>query len=169
MTKGRSVIPTDEPVVSLHVGFTTLMNKTQEGSNFNHSRLNIGTSHSALGGPVHTVPYHLSLSVWVPSGAARAWLPCPMLAGQMTDELIQSCGELKSVFRAHGKLIARLLSAPAAPRYDGFRIVGRRKDTGLLIAAVEWVRSRETKELVPFPITWTSCKYVHPEDQLSVA
>jgi hypothetical protein len=87
----------------------------------------------------------------------------------MTDELIQSCGELKSVFRAHGKLIARLLSAPSAPRYDGFRIVGRRKDTGLLVAAVEWVRSRETKELVPFPVVWTACKYVHPEDQLSVA
>ncbi|QAX94747.1 hypothetical protein HOV12_gp45 [Streptomyces phage Lilbooboo] len=117
----------------------------------------------------HSVPFTLSMTVWVPSGAARAWLPCTLLGDNLTDELIQSCAELKSVFRAHGRLIARLLSAPAAPRYDGFRIVGRRKDTGLLVAAVEWVRSRETRELVPFPTVWTACEYVHPEDQLSVA
>lgn len=114
----------------------------------------------------HAVPFELSLSVWVPSGAARTWSVCPALAGQMTDELIQSCSELKPVFKAHGKLIARLLSAPAAPRYDGFRIIGRRKDSGLLIAAVEWTRSRETRELVLFPVVWTSCRYVHPETTL---
>jgi hypothetical protein len=117
----------------------------------------------------HSVPFTLSLSVWVPSGAARAWLPCSILGDNLTDELIQSCGELKSVFRAHGRLIARLLSAPAAPRYEGFRIIGRRKDTGILVAAVEWTRSRETGELVQFPVTWTACQYVHPEDQQLVA
>lgn len=117
----------------------------------------------------HVVPFELALSVWVPSGAARTWLPCSILGETLTDELIQSCGELKGVFRAHGKLIARLLSAPAAPRYDGFRIVGKRKDTGLLVAAVEWQRSKETRELVPFPVVWTSCKYVHPGGQQLVA
>ena len=117
----------------------------------------------------HVVPFTLALSVWVPSGAARAWLPCSVLGGTLTDELIQSCGELKSVFKAHGKLIARLLSAPAAPKYDGFRIIGRSKETGILVAAVEWQRSRETRELVPFPVVWTSCQYVHPESQQLVA
>jgi hypothetical protein len=89
-----------------------------------------------------------------------------LLTDSVTDELIQSCGELKAVFKAHGRLVARILSAPAAPRYDGFRIIGRRKDTGGLVAAVEWCRSRETRELVPYPVTWTSCRYVHPETSL---
>lgn len=113
----------------------------------------------------HSVPFELSLSVWVPSGPSRTWLPCPLLGGNMTDELIQSCDELKAVFRAHGKLVARILSAPAAPRYDGFRIIGRRKDTGALVAGVEWQRSRETRELVP-AVVWTACRYVHPETSL---
>lgn len=116
----------------------------------------------------HNAPFTLSLSVWVPSGAARAWLPCPLLSDAATDELIQSCDELKAVFRAHGKLVARILSAPAAPRYDGFRIIGRRKDTGELVAAVEWQRSRETGELVLYPVVWTSCRYEHPETALVV-
>lgn len=114
----------------------------------------------------HAVPYTLSLSVWIPSGAARAWLPCTMLGDNLTDELIQSCDELRAVLKAHGRLVARILSAPAAPRYSGFRIVGRRKDTGTLVAAVEWHRSRETRELVPFPLLWTACRYVHPETAL---
>jgi hypothetical protein len=114
----------------------------------------------------HRTPYELSLSVWVPTGAVRTWLPCPLLSDSVTDELIQSCDELKAVFRAHGKLVARILSAPAAPRYDGFRIIGRRKDSGLLVAAVEWARSRETSDLVVFPVVWTSCQYVHPETAL---
>lgn len=114
----------------------------------------------------HAVPYTLRLSVWVPSGAARRWLPCPLLTDAVTDELIQSCAELKAVFRAHGKLVARILSAPAAPRYAGFRIIGRRQDSGLLVAAVEWTRSRETTELTPYPVVWTSCRYVHPETAL---
>ncbi|CAA07146.1 gp22 [Lomovskayavirus C31] len=114
----------------------------------------------------HSVPFDLSLSVWVPSGAARAWLPCSVLGGALTDELIQSCDELKAVFKAHGKLVARLLSSPSAPRYDGFRIIGRRKDTGAMVAAVEWVRSRETRELVRGSVIWTACKYVHPATAL---
>jgi hypothetical protein len=117
----------------------------------------------------HAVPFTLSLSVWIPSGPARRWLPCELLGDAMSDELINACSELRSVFRAHGRLVARILSAPAVPRYDGFRILGRRKDTGLLVASVEWIRSPETRELVPYPVTWTACQYVHPEDFIPVS
>lgn len=117
----------------------------------------------------HVVPYTLSLSVWVPSGAAKTWSLCPLMADQLSDELIHHCGELVAVLRAHGRVITRFLSGPSAPRYDGFRVIGRRKDTGDLVAASEWVRSPETYELVRFPVTWTACRYVHPEDQQFVA
>jgi len=87
----------------------------------------------------------------------------------MTEELINACGEMRSVLKAHGRLISRFLSAPQAPRYDGFRIIGRRADTGVLVAAVEWQRSSETHELVSFPVVWTACEYVHPETSQLVA
>ncbi|QAX94043.1 hypothetical protein SEA_EURATIS_48 [Streptomyces phage Euratis] len=119
---------------------------------------------------MHTAPFTLALTVWVPSGAARgAWLPCSLLGTSMTEELIKTCAELRSVLSAHGRLVARILSAPAAPRYDGFRILGRRKDTGLLVTSVEWARSRETLQLVQNGDVFTACEWVHPETVQLVA
>lgn len=118
---------------------------------------------------MHDAPFSLALTVWVPSGAARAWLPCSLLGTNMTEELIKTCAELRAVLGAHGRLVARILSAPAAPRYDGFRILGRRKDTGLLVASVEWKRSRETRQLVQGGDVFTACEWVHGPDHDLVA
>lgn len=118
---------------------------------------------------MHVTPFTLSLSIWVPLGANRTWAPCPLLSDAMSEELINACGELRSVLGAQGRLISRLLSAPQVPKYDGFRIIGRRADTGLLVASTEWQRSPETHELVWFPMVWTSCEYAHPNDQQLVA
>lgn len=117
----------------------------------------------------HNAPFVLSLSVWVPSGADRTFVPCEHLRPCATEELIQSCNELKGVLRAYGRVIARLLSTPSAPRYPGFRIVGRHQATGAMLAAVEWQRSAETRELTPYPLVWTSCQYVHNREAHTVA
>jgi hypothetical protein len=86
----------------------------------------------------------------------------------MAEELVRSCNELKAVLSAQGRLVARILTAPAAPRYDGFRVWGRRKDSGLLVAGVEWQRSRETRQLVAATAgVWTMCEYVHPVNEMT--
>lgn len=87
----------------------------------------------------------------------------------MTEELIKTCSELRLVLSAHGRLVARILSAPAAPRYDGFRILGRRNDTGVLVSSVEWARSRETRQLVQNGDVFTACEWVHGLDRDLVA
>lgn len=117
---------------------------------------------------MHTAPFTLALTVWAPSRASGSWLPCTLLGSSMTEEFIRSCTELKSVLSAQGRLVARILSAPAAPRYDGFRVWGRRKDSGLLVAGVEWQRSRETRELVVATAgVWTTCEYVHGVNEMT--
>lgn len=118
---------------------------------------------------MHTAPYTLSLSVWVPVGPERSWTLCPTLGGFMSEELVHSCKELRQVLAAQGRMVARLLSAPGVPRYNGFRVLGRRKDQAVLVGGVEWTRSAETHELVWYPLLWTSCEYVHPDAQALVA
>ncbi|AFU62238.1 hypothetical protein TG1_43 [Streptomyces phage TG1] len=112
---------------------------------------------------MHSVPYFLDLTVWVPSGTFNEWTPCPAIGeGVVSSELITSCAELPYVLRAQSSNIARMLSAPGLRVYSGFRVLGRRSGTDLLIAAVEWQRSKETGGLVAYPEWWTSCEYVHP-------
>ncbi|MEU9231187.1 hypothetical protein [Streptomyces subrutilus] len=57
--------------------------------------------------------------------------------------------------------MARILSAPTAPPYDGFRIIGRRKDTNDLVTEVEWTRSGETRQLIQNGDVFTACEWVH--------
>jgi hypothetical protein len=110
---------------------------------------------------MHTAPFTLALSAWVPSDAAHAWLPCTLLGSSMGEEPIKACTELRAVLGAHSRLVARILSGPPAPRYAGFRIIGRRKDTGVLVAGVEWKRSAETGQLIPVDDVFTACEWVH--------
>lgn len=121
------------------------------------------------GALMHTAPFTLALTVWVPSGAVRTWLPCSLLGNSMSEELIKTCAELGIVLAAQGRLVARILSAPVSPRYDGFRIIGRRKDTGVLVCGVEWKRSPETRELVLGGDMWTACEWVHGDPHALVA
>jgi hypothetical protein len=79
----------------------------------------------------------------------------------MGEEPIKACGELRAVLGAHSRLVARILSAPPAPKYAGFRIIGRRKDSGILVAGVEWKRSAETGQLIPDGDVFTACEWVH--------
>jgi hypothetical protein len=115
---------------------------------------------------MHNAPFSLALTVWVPSGPARTWLLCSLLGTSMSEELIKACAELRVVLGAHGRLVARIMSAPASPRYDGFRIIGRRKDTGLLVCGVQWERSHETRQLVQAGPMFTACEWVHADTDL---
>lgn len=109
---------------------------------------------------MHAAPFTLALSVWVPTGTDRKWVPCG-LSASLGDETIKSCSELRAVLGAHSRLMARLLSAPPAPKYDGFRIIGRRADTDVLVTEVEWKRSTETGQLVQDGDVFTACEWVH--------
>lgn len=87
----------------------------------------------------------------------------------MSEELIKTCEEIRAVLNAHSRLVARLMSVPAGHRYDGFRILGRRKDTGILVAGVEWGRSAETRQLVQASEVFTACEWVHDRQPTLVA
>lgn len=108
---------------------------------------------------MHTAPFTLALTVWVPAGTS--WAQCTILGASMTEELIKTCGELRAVLGAQGRLVSRILSS-GPKRPDAFRINGRRTDCGELTAQVEWRRSAETHLLVPACEVWTSCEWVHP-------
>ncbi|MFE1959226.1 hypothetical protein [Streptomyces sp. NPDC059479] len=127
--------------------------------------------HAALrGNAMHDDPFTLALTVWVPSGAARAWLPCEFLRPLLGEEPIRTCEETRAVMAAQGRLVARLLSVPVAPAYPGFRILGRRKDTGLLVASAEWARGKETRQLaLAGGGVWLACDWLHKQDRPLVA
>lgn len=119
---------------------------------------------------MHDDPFTLALTVWVPSGAARAWLPCEFLRPLLGEEPIRVCAETRAVMAAQGRLVARLLSSPVAPAYPGLRVLGRHKGTGQLVATAEWVRSKETRQLVPATAgVWLACDWLHKQDRPLVA
>ncbi|MFE2245226.1 hypothetical protein [Streptomyces lavendulae] len=111
------------------------------------------------------------LSVWVASRTVvnGGWRTCDQLGPLMSEEMIRTCDEIRAVVGAQSRFVARVLSAPQAPIYRGFRLVGRRKDTGELVGLAEWTRSLETGEFVANADVFSACPWEHKEDQLIAA
>lgn len=116
---------------------------------------------------LHNEQIVLTLGVWVPTGAKGGWRTCSHLGPLISDEVIRTCDEIRAVVGAHSRFIAKVLSAPQAPIYRGFRLVGRAKEDGGLLGMVEWTRSHETGVFVESSEIFTACPWQHSDARLA--